>query len=479
MVISVPLRHLGRGSLLLRFSLLTLGVLALIAAGLVWILQQQLQDNALRQQANEVAVVFDGTMARYLKPADMTVAAGKARRSHWKWLAGALLLADRHLVGVTVWDRHGRIIYSNNPRQIGALYPIDANLRSALSGHRAMAVTQGIPALDATDPARGAQSRRTVLDTYVPIYGWGKVIGAYEAFSDLGALQPQMDDARRTIWISVGLGFLLLYASLFAIVRRASRRLIQQMQAITALEVQAREAETLRQVDRLKDEFIGSVSHELRRPLASIKGYTGSLLLPQTRWKPETQREFLQVIDEEADHLALLIDNLLDLARLGAGSLPLNREPVHLPAITEQVVRRVRSQSQLPSHPYEVRFPERFPFIDADPERIKQLLLNLVENAAKYAPPRTPILVEGRVEGDRVAVSVADRGPGLTPEQAAHVFDKFFRVDSGPTRATEGTGLGLAICRGVVEAHGGQIAVSSKLGQGSTFTFSVPAIVET
>lgn len=464
-----PIRHLGRSSLLLRFSVLSFVVLALIAAVLVWVLQQQLERSALDQQANEVAVVFDGTMARYLKPSDMSVAAGRARRSHWTWLAGALLKADRHLIQLKVWDQRGWIIYSNDPRQIGMHYPIDADLRTALSGHRAMAVST----VNTT-----AGHTRQVLDTYVPIYGWGHVIGAYEAMSNLGALQAQLDEARRTIWLSVGLGFLLLFASLFAIVQRASRRLVQQMQAITALEVQAREAEALREVDRLKDEFIGSVSHELRRPLASIKGYTGSLLLAEARWKPETQHEFLQVIDEEADHLAGQIDNLLDLARLGSGTLPLNREPVHLPALTEQVVRRLRAQSHLPSHPYDIRFPDRFPFIDADPERIKQLLLNLLENAAKYSPPRTSIVIEGRVDGDSVAVSVIDQGPGLNPEQTSHVFDKFFRVDSGLTRANEGTGLGLAICRGVVEAHGGTIEVTSRPGHGSTFTFRLPSIRE-
>src|SRR5581483_7360992 len=171
--------------------------------------------------------------------------------------------------------------------------------------------------------------------------------------------------------------------------------------------------------------------------------------------------EFLQVIDEEADHLAQLIDNLLDLARLGSGSLALNREPVHLPAIAEQVVRRLRAQPHVPPHPYELRFPGRFPFIDADPDRIRQLLLNLLENAAKYSPPGTPIRVEGHMQGGAITVSVVDHGPGLSAEQASHVFDKFYRVDSGPARATEGTGLGLAICRGVVEAHGGEISVAA------------------
>ncbi len=216
------------------------------------------------------------------------------------------------------------------------------------------------------------------------------------------------------------------------------------------------------------------MSHELRRPLASIKGYTASLLLPDAGWAPAEQREFLQVIDEEADHLAATIDTLLDLARLGGGTLPLDREPLHLPALTAQVVHRIRAQAHLPAHPYEMRFPARFPYVEADGARLGQVLLNLLENAAKYAPAGTPIVVEGRADGDTVEISVRDRGPGLTPAQAARVFDKFYRVDSGLTRATEGTGLGLALCHAVVEAHGGHIAVDATPGEGCTFTVTLP-----
>jgi two-component system sensor histidine kinase KdpD len=315
-----------------------------------------------------------------------------------------------------------------------------------------------------------------LLETYIPIRAGRRVIGAYEAYSDLGVVTPRLDAARRTIWGSVAAGFVLLYASLFAIVRGASRRLLRQMQEIAVLGAQAREVETLRQVDRLKDEFIGGVSHELRRPLAAIKGYTASLLLPDACWTAAEQREFLQVIDEEADHLAGLIDNLLDLARLGTGSLRLTCEPLHLPALTEQVVRRIRAQAQLPPHPYELRFPARFPYVEGDSARIAQVLLNLLENAAKYAPPGTPVVIEGRVDGAMAAIAVRDWGPGLTPAQAARVFDRFYRVDSGLTRATEGTGLGLALCRGVVEAHGGRIAVDATPGRGCTFTFTLPVI---
>ncbi len=462
---------LGRGSLLLRFSLLSLVALTLIAVVLATALERELTQDALRQQADEVAIVVQGVFGRHLtRAASLAPALRSGERAWWAGLAQDLLSADAHLVRVKVWDPAGRIIYSNNPAQIGRAFPIDDDLGVALAGRQAMNISPLTQAENAGDPV----ARGPLLQTYIPIQAGGRVIGAYEAYSDLGPLNGQLDAARHTIWGSVAAGFLLLYAALFAIVRGASRRLSRQMREIADLGARAREADALREVDRLKDEFIGGVSHELRRPLASIKGYTASLLLPDAGWAPAEQREFLQVIDEEADHLAATIDTLLDLARLSGGTLPLDREPLHLPALTAQVVRRVRAQAQLPPHPYEARFPEPFPYVEADGARLGQVLLNLLENAAKYAPAGTPIVVAGRAGGETVAIEVRDSGPGLTPAQAARVFDKFYRVDSGLTRATEGTGLGLALCRAVVEAHGGRIAVDTLLGRGCAFTVTLP-----
>lgn len=466
--------RLMRGSLLLRFSLLSLSVLVLIALALGWVLQQEMDHTALVQQADEIAVVVAGGVSPRLAASDLEGAGTRTHQSLWEDLAHKLLAADTHLVRIKVWDTGGRVVYSNNGEQVGKRFPIDENLRTALSGQQAMDVSD----LTETENQGDRQGHRSLLETYIPIRVAGRVIGAYEAYSDLTTLNAQLAEARRTIWGSVVAGFLLLYASLFAIVRSASRRLIRQMQAISSLEIEAREVVTLRQVDHLKDEFIGSVSHELRRPLASIKGYTASLLLPETEWKPEVHREFLEVIDEEADRLSLLIDNLLDLARLGSGSLRLAREPVFLPALCGQVVQRLLAQSHLRAHTYDIGFPEQFPYVEADHTRVTQLLLNLLENAAKYSPEGTSIGIEGRVEEDAVAVDVLDHGTGLTPEQAAHVFDKFYRVDSGLTRVTEGTGLGLAICRGVMEAHGGEITVSSIPGEGCRFTFRLPAMTQ-
>jgi signal transduction histidine kinase len=463
-------RAMSRRSLLFRFSVLTFVLLLVIGSGLGWLLQRQMEHTALEQQAAEVAVVVEGVLSPQIAAADLQPATRPAARTRWAALARRLLEADKHLVRIKVWNPAGRVIYSNNSRQIGGWFPIDYNLHTALTGGTAMDVSN----LSERENVGDRQGYHSLLETYIPLRSAGHVVGAYEAYSDLTALEAQLNDARQILWASVAIGFLLLYASLFAIVRSASRRLIRQMQAINSLEVHAREAETLRQVDRLKDEFIGTISHELRRPLTSIKGYTASLLLPGATWDAKVQREFLQVIDEEADILAQQITNLLDLARLGSGSLPLNCEPLHLRALAEQAVHRIQAQPQLPPHTYHIRFPENFPYVEADQERLGQVLVNLLENAAKYSPPGTPIAVEGQVDLESFAVRVIDQGVGLTPEQASHVFDKFYRVDSGLTRATEGTGLGLALSRGVIQAHQGTMSVDSVPGEGSTFTFTLP-----
>jgi signal transduction histidine kinase len=463
-------RFVTRTSLLLRFSLLALSILLLIGAGLGWILQRQMEQTALRQQADEVAVVIDGTISRNVIGADLQTATHPQARQLWVSLAQRLIRADSHLVRIKVWNRSGTVVYSNDSRQIGKRFPLDADLRAALEGRQSMDVSN----LTKNENVGDRRGYSSLLETYIPLRSSGRVVGAYEAYSDLTALNAELRDSRRILWMSVAGGFLLLYAALFAIVRQASRRLVKQVSAISKLEVHAREAESLRQVDRLKDEFIGTVSHELRRPLASIKGYTASLLLPDAQWTPEIQREFLQVIDEEADTLSQQIDNLLDLARLGSGSLPLDCEPVHLPALCQQAVHRIQAQPQLRDHLYRLDFPEGFPYVEADQNRLFQVFLNLLENAAKYSPAHSLISVKGMVEPGAVTVSITDQGIGLTGDEASHVFEKFFRVDSGLARATEGTGLGLAICRGVMMAHNGTITVESTRNEGSTFTVRLP-----
>jgi PAS domain S-box-containing protein len=233
-----------------------------------------------------------------------------------------------------------------------------------------------------------------------------------------------------------------------------------------------------REVEELKSQLIAHVSHELRTPLTHIKGYASSLLQTDVQWDTATQREFLEAIEQEADRLAKLIADLLDMSRIEAGALErLERAPVAPAILVTSALRRLGRATA--SHPVHLDVPDNLPLVLVDPPQIERVLVNLIENAAKYSPPDAGILIQARVEpgsgrGSSVVVRVRDRGIGIAAEHLERIFERFYRVPGVAGRWAGGTGLGLAICKGIVEAHGGRIWAESTPGQGSTFTFTLP-----
>ncbi len=214
--------------------------------------------------------------------------------------------------------------------------------------------------------------------------------------------------------------------------------------------------------------IISTVSHELRSPLTSVKGYTSLMLSRWDRLSDEQKRTMLEQVHHDADRVTRLVTELLDISRLETGRLVLRRQMVDLPALAAAVVGKVGLT--IADLDCAVSFPPDVPHVYADPDKVEQVLTNLVENAAKYGSP-TAMRVSGEVDGDVVAVAVRDIGTGIPEEDLPKVFTKFFRRDHGrPT----GTGLGLWISRGLVEAHGGHLTATSVLGEGSTFRFTLP-----
>jgi signal transduction histidine kinase len=214
--------------------------------------------------------------------------------------------------------------------------------------------------------------------------------------------------------------------------------------------------------------IISTVSHELRSPLTSVKGYTSLMLSRWDRLKDEQKITMLEQVHHDADRVTRLVTELLDISRLETGRLVLRRQLVDIPALAVSVVEKVGLG--IPGLDCTVSVPHGFPRVYADPDKVEQVLTNLVENAAKYGSPRA-MKVLGEVDGGTVAVSVRDTGEGIPPEDLPRVFTKFFRRDHGrPT----GTGLGLWISQGLVEAHGGRLTATSDLGVGSTFRFTLP-----
>ena len=237
-------------------------------------------------------------------------------------------------------------------------------------------------------------------------------------------------------------------------------------------EERAREAEALRELDRLRSELLANVSHELRTLLASIKGFASTLLQPDVNWSEDEQRDFLQSIDQEADRLTRLINDLLDISRLEAGALTLEKRDCQIPEILNSVSSRLANLTE--HHQLGVRVPSGLSPVFVDETRIGQVLTNLVGNATKYSREGSPITIEAQFADDQIIVSVADRGVGIPPELLDRLFDRFYQTESIVTGRKSGTGLGLSICRGIVEAHGGKIWVESEYGKGSKFTFTLP-----
>jgi len=214
--------------------------------------------------------------------------------------------------------------------------------------------------------------------------------------------------------------------------------------------------------------IISTVSHELRSPLTSVKGYTSLMLSRWDRLKDEQKRTMLEQVHHDADRVTRLVTELLDISRLETGRLVLRRQMVNLPELTASVVEKVTMA--IPELDCEVTFAEGVPRVYADPDKVEQVLTNLVENAAKYGSPKG-MRVAGDLVERNVVVTVRDIGEGIEPDDLPRVFTKFFRRDHGrPT----GTGLGLWISQGLVEAHGGELTAASVVGEGSTFRFTLP-----
>ncbi|RMG99713.1 MAG: GAF domain-containing protein [Chloroflexi bacterium] len=225
-----------------------------------------------------------------------------------------------------------------------------------------------------------------------------------------------------------------------------------------------------RELDRMKSALLSTVSHELRTPLAAIKGYVSTLLAQDVNWDAQTQREFLQTISEETDRLTQLVRNLLDMSRIEAGMLQIRRELYPL----ADILTRAASQTEtVLGGRLQMELPKELPMVWVDVPRLETVVRNLLDNAAKYSPPDSPIILRTWVEDGQVLIQVRDFGSGVPEEVGNKIFDRFYRVDNGMTRQVGGVGLGLAICKGFVEAHGGRIWVENGR-PGAIFTFSLP-----
>jgi signal transduction histidine kinase len=297
------------------------------------------------------------------------------------------------------------------------------------------------------DPIEDASDR--LSQAYLlglPLYNGSKVFGVM-VFVRFGG--PVYEDAHITLAVVVGSWVAaLLY-------RKIHEETCQQLNA-------------LQQKVQLQDDFVATISHELRTPLGFIKGYSTTLLRADTTWDEETKQEFLTIIDEEADKLSQLIDNILESAKLQSRSVQLNLQPIRMDALIRDVVVRVRTRHK--DLEVELRL-ESIPPIQGDNVRITQVLDNLFSNAVKYANG-SKITVSVKEDNGSILVTFSDRGPGIPKAYLPYIFERFYRVPG--ERTNKGSGLGLYICNQIIMAHHGKIWVESELKRGTTFYIQLP-----
>ena len=240
------------------------------------------------------------------------------------------------------------------------------------------------------------------------------------------------------------------------------------------LEIEAESRREAERANEIKTEFLAMISHELRTPLTSILGFITTLLADDVVWEPDEQRDFFQTIQGEANRLQELIDQLLVLSRLEAGMLPISLRPYSL----QEIIKDAMPQFQIitDGQTLSIHLPANLPPVYVDAKRIAQVLVNLVRNAANYAPKKTVISISANARGGFVQVNVSDQGPGILPVDHKRVFKAFQRGAGAENGLAQGAGLGLAICKGLVEAHGGRIWIKKKSSPGAIISFTLPLV---
>jgi signal transduction histidine kinase len=297
------------------------------------------------------------------------------------------------------------------------------------------------------DPLEGAVDR--LAQAYLlgmPLYDGSKVIGVI-VFVRFGG--PVYKDSQMALAVVTGIWTSALLG------RKAHEETRQQLAA-------------LHQKIQLQDDFLATISHELRTPLGFIKGYSTTLLRSDTTWDSEVSREFLTIIDEEADRLAQLIENILESAKLQSRSVKLNIQPLRIDALIRDLIVRVRTRHKNLEVVLQL---DTVPPIKGDNVRLTQVFENLFSNAVKYASG-SKVTVTAKEENDCILITFSDQGPGIPRAYLPYIFERFYRVPGD--RSNTGSGLGLYICNQIIMAHRGKIWVDSDINQGTTFYIQLP-----
>ncbi|MDP9327820.1 MAG: HAMP domain-containing histidine kinase [Actinomycetota bacterium] len=466
----------GKG-LLLRFAAGSLGAFLLIGAGVMATTVSNVRHRAELAAHSHAAFVADAVLSPALTGIDLAAPLSGEPYARLDSIVRSRILSDGYDVRVKIWRPDGTILYSDVAAIVGQRFPDEAaDLAEAIAGEPVFGVS------DLTDEENVSERSiaSKLLFSYVPLRSspGGRPVAVAEVYQRYALIQGDISQLLRSLTITFAAGLLILYAALLPIARRASRELRsrnrqlreQTNQLSVLLTREQVTVEELRELNRLKDDFVAAASHELRTPLTSVLGYVRTLQRPEFGDDPATRHEFLQAAEGQGNRLFRLIRNLLSSARLERGGLAHGAVPLDIAQLAEDA----RASFPLESARIDLTIAPDLPPLVTDPDRITEVLTNLVDNALKYSPDGGRVELGARPQGQMVQFWVRDDGIGIDDGEVEHIFERFYQVDQTATRRFGGVGLGLYLVNELVRDLGGTVDVQSAPGGGSTFTVSLP-----
>jgi signal transduction histidine kinase len=473
--------------LVLRFAVYSGLVLLAAGVAILWTVDRTVAGRAERTVENQARVVAEENIRRQVFASDFDHPVTGRRRAQLDELFRQKVLIPG-IVGTRLFNRDGVITYAARHALIGTRVPYRAQVDDVFSGKSKRRVTHTV--------SWWGRPNVKVLQSLVPVLTARskQPVGALELDQDYRAVAVPIGDARNRLVFILAIAFLVLYLSLFPIMRRVAgqlaarnRELHEQAaereqllenersaraEAEAIQRLLAEQNERLREVDQMKDEFVSLVSHELRTPLTSIRGYIELLIEEAGELNPE-QLRFLKVVDRNSQRLLELVGDLLFLAQVDAGKFTIEHEDVELASVVRESLEACKPIAEAKG--IELRDSvEDVPPVVGDRARLAQVLDNLVTNALKFTPSGGRVAVSLAREADRIRLDVADTGIGIASSEQSRLFERFFRSSTATENAIPGTGLGLSITKAIVERHGGRISVASAENEGTTVRVELP-----
>jgi signal transduction histidine kinase len=473
--------------LVLRFAVYTGVVLLAAGFAILWTVNREVASRAQRTVEAQALSVAEQNLRRQLLKTDFANPVRGQRLATLDDLFKRRVLIPG-IVGTRLFNSSGTITYAARHQLIGTKVPYTKDVGDVFAGMSKRRVTH-------TVTWRGRQNVK-VLQSLIPVRenASTKPIGALELDQDYRAIAVSVGEAKNRLALILAIALLVLYLALFPILRRVTGELASRNRRLRehALEREslfeaertaraeaesiqrllADQNERLRELDRMKDEFVSLVSHELRTPLTSIRGYL-ELFRESTNLTPR-QREFLNVVDRNSQRLLDLVGDLLFLAKIDAGAFEIELDEVDLAQVVEESVEACRPIAQSRQIELVASIGQAPPLL-GDRARLSQVLDNLFSNALKFTEPGGRVDVTLSSAKGHVLLEVKDTGLGISPEEQPLLFERFFRSSRATENAIPGTGLGLTITKAIVDRHGGRITLESSEDVGTTVRVEIPA----